>query len=111
LLVPLILDASNTALALTLGNYTNVCSAAVSSIVLMQSLKHHRENKQMHAAHTAAIETQTMAHRAAVKALQRQVDTLSAHLVVAPAPPQASAPASAPVRTTQRRASKKTEGE
>ena len=46
LLVPLIVFASITSLALILGNYTNVVSAAVSSIVLATQLKHH---KQTHA--------------------------------------------------------------
>lgn len=48
LIVPLVVFSSVTALALVLGNYTNVVSAAVSSIVLMQALKHHHEAKQMH---------------------------------------------------------------
>jgi predicted Co/Zn/Cd cation transporter (cation efflux family) len=55
LLIPLILDASNTTLALILGNYTNVVSASVSSIVLATSLKHHHEAKKLHAQTTAEI--------------------------------------------------------
>ena len=48
LLIPLILFASVTALALILGNYTNVVSAAVSSIVLLQSMRHREETKHLH---------------------------------------------------------------
>ena len=55
LLAPLILDHNDTTLQLLLGNYTNVVSASVSSIVLMQSLKHHAENKRLHAKHAEEI--------------------------------------------------------
>ena len=74
LLVPLIFDAANTALALTLGNYTNVVSASVSSIVLMQSLKHHRENKRLHAQHADEI----AALRAEVRAVKAKRRPMSA---------------------------------
>lgn len=55
LLVPLILDASNTSLALVLGNYTNVVSASVSSIVLLQSVGHIAHTKAMHQEHREEI--------------------------------------------------------
>lgn len=51
LLVPLIVFNGITALALVLGNYTNVVSAAVSSIVLYQGMKHHQELRHMHEQH------------------------------------------------------------
>ncbi len=56
LIIPLIVFASITWLALILGNYTNVVSAAVSSIVLATSLKHHHENKQLHHEHRNQIQ-------------------------------------------------------
>lgn len=55
LLVPLILDASNTSLALVLGNYTNVVSASVSSIVLLQSVHHIAHTRAMHQEHREEI--------------------------------------------------------
>ena len=55
LLAPLIVFANATAFVLLGNTYLNVCSAAVSSIVLMQSLKHHREVKRMHAQHADEI--------------------------------------------------------
>lgn len=55
LLIPLIALASVTAISLTLGNYTNVVSAAVSSIVLAKQLQHHAEVKALHAEHSARI--------------------------------------------------------
>lgn len=68
LLIPLIVFASITSLALILGNYTNVVSAAVSSIVLATSLKQHHDNKQMHEAHAADI-----------TALHVKIDNLTSH--------------------------------
>lgn len=66
LLAPLIFDSSNTSLSLMLGNYTNVCSATVSSIVLLQSIRalnkaeaHHAEAMQ---AHTDAQELHASVH-------------------------------------------------
>ena len=47
LLIPLVVLLSN--------SYLNVCSAAVSSIVLATSLKHQHENKQLHARHAADV--------------------------------------------------------
>jgi hypothetical protein len=41
---------------LKLGNYTNVCSALVSCIVLLQSMSHHRENLQHHRRHTRHLQ-------------------------------------------------------
>jgi outer membrane murein-binding lipoprotein Lpp len=64
LLVPLIVFASITSLALILGNYTNVVSAAVSSIVLATSLKQHVENTQMHKQHSQDIAALHADHRA-----------------------------------------------
>lgn len=55
LLVPLLILASVTWLVLLGNTYLNVASASVSSIVLMQSLKHHAENKRLHARHAAEI--------------------------------------------------------
>lgn len=60
LLVPLLLWATNTAVVLVANSYLNVCSAAVSSIVLMHSLRQHREVTKMHARHAdemAALHT------------------------------------------------------
>lgn len=105
LLVPLIVFASLTAFVLMGNTYLNVCSAAVSSIVLMQSLRHHRENKQLHAANAAALEVQTMAHRAALRALQRQVDALSARVTPPTASPTTASPTAAPTPAAQSRKS------
>lgn len=55
LLFPLIVFANATALVLVLGNYTNVTSAAVSSIVLAQQIHHHREIKKIHESHAEEI--------------------------------------------------------
>lgn len=55
LLIPLIVFSGLTALSLVLGNYTNVVSAAVSSIVLATSLKQHTENRARHDAHAQQI--------------------------------------------------------
>lgn len=55
LLVPLILWATNTSLILVVNSYLNVCSAAVSSIVLLQQVAHHRENKKLHDDHRQQI--------------------------------------------------------
>lgn len=55
LLFPLILDASDTSLALVLGNYTNVVSASVSSIVLLQSVHHIAHTRAMHQEHREEI--------------------------------------------------------
>ncbi len=55
LLIPLIVFASVTALSLVLGNYTNVISATVSSIVLAQALQHHRESTRRHDEHSARL--------------------------------------------------------
>ncbi|MDE1904946.1 MAG: hypothetical protein KGH75_00665 [Rhodospirillales bacterium] len=62
LLIPLIVFANVTSLALILGNYTNVVSAAVSSIVLATSLKQHAETKQMHKQHAQALKDFTAQH-------------------------------------------------
>lgn len=43
--------SDNPILQLKLGNYTNVCSALVSCIVLLQSQKHHHENMKRHDSH------------------------------------------------------------
>ena len=75
LLAPLILDSQNTALALTLGNYTNVVSAAVSSIVLATSLKLHVENKRLHAQHHDDLQ-----------ALHAKVDALTPPVAPPPKP-------------------------
>ena len=85
LLIPLIVFASITSLALILGNYTNVCSAAVSSIVLMQSMKHHRENKALHA-ENAQLHT---LHAETIAALHVKVDALT----TAATPVMSAAPA------------------
>lgn len=55
LLIPLIAWANNTAISLILGNYTNVVSASVASIVLATSLKQHHENRARHDAHAQQI--------------------------------------------------------
>jgi hypothetical protein len=71
LLIPLIALASLTTLSLVLGNYTNVVSAAVSSIVLATSLKHHGEVKALHAEHSrriAAIEARMTSRQMQQKA-------------------------------------------
>lgn len=64
LLVPLELDASNTALALALGNLTNVCSAAISCVVLLraerqtvQRMDQHAALQQRHDEHAALLQS------------------------------------------------------
>lgn len=51
LLLPLELDASNTALALALGNLTNVVSASVAAIVLAQQQRQSLAQQDQHDAH------------------------------------------------------------
>jgi hypothetical protein len=77
LIVPLVVFASVTWLALILGNYTNVVSAAVSSIVLLQSLRHHAETARNRADHAAAIAAMRLDHRSQFEALHQKVDALS----------------------------------
>lgn len=55
LLIPLLLFGNFTGLELILGNYTNVTSAAVASIVLLQTARHHRANQKLHADHAEEI--------------------------------------------------------
>jgi hypothetical protein len=48
--------SSDPLVQLKLGNYTNVCSALVSCIVLLQAIGHHKENVQHHRRHTRHIQ-------------------------------------------------------
>ena len=41
---------------LKLGNYTNVCSALVACIVLLQQIDHHKANMAQHSKHTKHIQ-------------------------------------------------------
>lgn len=72
LLVPLIVFASVTWLALILGNYTNVVSAAVSSIVLATSMQHHHEQRKH------------------IQALHAKIDAMTAQSAPPPAQEEAS---------------------
>lgn len=93
LLIPLILDASNTSLVLVLGNYTNVVSASVSSIVLATSLHHHRENKQLQAQHAATLAAMQAQHAADLAAVHARLDGAPPPVAAAtpvPAPPKRS---------------------
>ncbi len=56
LIIPLIVFANVTSVALVLGNYTNVTSAAVASIILYQQLSHHQEVKHLHKTHADELQ-------------------------------------------------------
>lgn len=79
LLIPLIVFGSVTALALVLGNYTNVVSATVASIVLAQQLAHRHENTQRHDEHAARL-TRIEAHLRAATRSQTSPKTSAASL-------------------------------
>jgi hypothetical protein len=69
LLIPLVIFATLTAFVLVGNTYLNVCSAAVSSIVLMQSLAHRHESAARH----AELQQRLDLHEA-------KLDALHAHL-------------------------------
>jgi hypothetical protein len=70
LIVPLLLLSGFTAIAIAGNTYLNVASASVSMIVLYQSLRHHREVKQMHAESTRRDE----AHAAEIARVHARLD-------------------------------------
>lgn len=92
LLIPLIVFASVTSLALILGNYTNVVSASVSSIVLLQGMKHHVENKRLHAQHAAQIAEL----HATVRALQGPASAATSTAPTAPSSTRTTNPTPSP---------------
>ena len=75
LLIPLIVWATDTTVILFANSYLNVASAAVSSIVLAQSLKLHVENKRLHAQHHDDL-----------RALHAKVDALASPVAPTPKP-------------------------
>lgn len=52
----ILMYSDNSIIQLKLGNYTNVCSALVSCIVLLQSINNHQENMKRHDDHEEQLQ-------------------------------------------------------
>src|SRR6185312_5491713 len=62
LLLPLLVWATNTTVVLLSNSYLNVASASVSSIVLLQQLVHHKENRRLHEGNAAQLTALAQQH-------------------------------------------------